>query len=83
LKELIYWCIYKFEKELRVIQLQGESPISLSPSTLKRILKLPKLKTTFESAKSKDFLKTNEDVFELLWDYLKDSTVLPEDPSNI
>jgi hypothetical protein len=30
-KELISWCIDKFDKNQRIIQLQGESPISLSP----------------------------------------------------
>jgi hypothetical protein len=50
-KELISWCIDKFDKEQRIIQLQGESPISLAPSTFKRMFRLPEPTMIFKSMK--------------------------------
>jgi hypothetical protein len=82
-KELISWCIDKFDKNQRIIQLQGESPISLAPSVFKRMLRLPEPTMTFKSVEAKDFLKTKNGGFELLQDYLEDPTILPEDLSSI
>jgi hypothetical protein len=40
-KELVQWCADKFNSEKRIIQLQGQQPISLSPSVFSRMLQLP------------------------------------------
>ena len=40
-KEIVQWCAKKFNFEKRIIQLQGHQPISLAPSTLSRILRIP------------------------------------------
>jgi hypothetical protein len=40
-KELIQWCADKFNLEKRIIQLQGEQPISLALSVFTRMLWLP------------------------------------------
>jgi hypothetical protein len=40
-KELILWCVDKFNNKKRIIQLQGKSPISLAPTIFRRIIRLP------------------------------------------
>jgi hypothetical protein len=40
-KELVQWCADKFNSEKRIIQLQGQQPISLAPSVFTRMLRLP------------------------------------------
>jgi hypothetical protein len=82
-KELILCYVDKFDKERRIIQLQGESPISLAPSIFKRMFRLLEPTVVFKSAEAEDFLKTKKGGFKLLQDYLEDSTVFPEDLSNI
>jgi hypothetical protein len=54
-KELISWCIDKFDKNQRIIQLQGESPISLAPSVFKRMLRLPEPTMNFKGDEAKYF----------------------------
>jgi hypothetical protein len=51
-KELISWCIDKFDKNKRIIQLQGESPISLAPSVFKRMLRLPESMMNFKGTEA-------------------------------
>jgi hypothetical protein len=65
-KELILWCNDKFDKNQRIIQLQGESPISLSPSVFKRMTRIPKLMTNFKSTEAEEFFKTKNGGLELL-----------------
>jgi hypothetical protein len=82
-KELVSWCIDKFDKNQRIIQLQGESPISLAPSVFKRMLRLPEPTMTFKGDEAKDFLKERNGGLELLQEYLEDPTMIPEDLSSI
>jgi hypothetical protein len=37
-RELVQWCANKFNSEKRIIQLQGQQPISLAPSIFSRML---------------------------------------------
>jgi hypothetical protein len=82
-KELVSWCIDKFNKNKRIIQLQGESPIYLSPSVFKRMLKLPEPTMSFKGDEAKDFLKERNGGLELLREYLEDPTMIPKDLSSI
>jgi hypothetical protein len=54
-KELISWCIDKFDKNQRIIQLQGESPISLAPSVFKKMLRLLEPTMIFKGDEAKEF----------------------------
>ena len=58
-KELILWCVYKFDKERRFIQLQGET--HLAPSIFKRMSRLPEPTMVFKSVEAEDFLKTKKE----------------------
>jgi hypothetical protein len=40
-RELVQWCVDKFNSEKRIIQLQGQQPISLAPSVFTRMLFSP------------------------------------------
>jgi hypothetical protein len=82
-KELISWCIDKFDKNQRIIQLQGESPISLTPSVFKIMFKLPEPTMNFKGDEAKDFLKARNGGLEILQEYLEDPTLMPEDLSAI
>jgi hypothetical protein len=73
-KELVSWCIDKFDKNQRIIQLQGESPISLAPSVFKKMLRLPEMTMTFKGDEAKYFLKERNGGWELLQQYLEDPT---------
>jgi hypothetical protein len=74
-KELILWCVDKFDKERRIIQLQGETPISLAPSIFKRMFRLPEPTMVFKSVEAEDFLKTKNGGTKLLQSYLEDPSV--------
>jgi hypothetical protein len=50
----------KYDKDRRIIQLQGESPISLAPSIFKKMLKLPKPTITFKGDEAKNFSERKE-----------------------
>jgi hypothetical protein len=66
------WCIDKFDQNQRIIQLQGESPISLSPSTFKKMLRLLEQTMTFKGNEAKDFLKARNGGWDILQQYLED-----------
>jgi hypothetical protein len=55
----------KFDKDRRIIQLQGESPISLIPSIFKKMLKLPEPMIIFKGDEAKNFLKERNNKLEL------------------
>jgi hypothetical protein len=82
-KELISWRIDKFDKNQRIIQLQGESPISLAPSIFKRMLRIPEPTMTFKGDEAKEFLKERNGILNLLREYLQYPIVIPEDLSSI
>jgi hypothetical protein len=81
--ELVSWCIDKYEKNQRIIQLQGQSPISLAPSTFKKMFRLPEPTMTFKVDEAKEFLKTRNGGWDLLQQYLEDPTTMPEYLSTI
>jgi hypothetical protein len=66
-----------------VIQLQGEYPISFSPSVFIRMLKLPESTITFKGEEARQFIKEINYRFELLQEYLEYTGTMPEDLSNI
>jgi len=82
-KELVSWCMDKYDKNQRIIQLQGESPISLAPSVFNKMLKFPDLTITFKGYEAKSFLKERNNGLELLQEYLEDPKMKPEYLSNI
>jgi len=77
-KELVMWCIDKLDKNQRIIQLQGESTISLSPSTFKKMFMLPEATITFKSDEAKYFFKARNGGCDLLQQYLEDLTIILE-----
>jgi len=82
-KELVSWWVDKYDKNRRIIQLQGEFSISLKPSVFKKMLKLPETTIKFKGDEAKIFLKETNSGLELLQEYLEDPTMMPEDLSNI
>jgi hypothetical protein len=82
-REIVSWCVDKFDQNRRMIQLQGESLISLSPSVFKRMLKLLEPTITFKGDEARSFLKEKYSGLELLQEYLEDPTTMPQDISNI
>jgi hypothetical protein len=64
--EIVSWCVNKCEHNQRVIQLQGESPVSLSPSIFRRMLKLPNPTITFKGEEARQVLKEINFGIELL-----------------
>jgi hypothetical protein len=81
--ELVIWCTDNYEKNQRIIQLQGQSLISLVPSTFSRMLRLPEPTMTFKAEEAKDFMKSRNGGWDLLPQYLEDPTTMPEDISTI
>jgi hypothetical protein len=51
--ELVLWCIDKYEKNQRIIQLHEQSLISLGPSTFKNMLKLAEPTMAFKVNEAK------------------------------
>jgi hypothetical protein len=60
----------KFGKNQRIIHLQEESPISLTPSIFKKMLKIPETIMTFKGDEAKYFLKDINGGCELLQKYI-------------
>jgi len=77
--ELVSWCIHKYEKNKRIIKLQGESPISLAPSTFKKMIRLPKPMMNFKVDEEKEFMKARNGGRDLLQQYLEDPKMIPKD----
>jgi hypothetical protein len=66
----------KYDKNRRIIQLQGESPVSLAPLVFKKILKILEPTITFKGDEAKSFLKERNCRLELLQEYLEDPTMM-------
>jgi hypothetical protein len=62
-----------------MVQLQGDSPIYLSPSIFKRMLKILKPMITFKGDGARNFLRERDNGVELLQEYLEDLAIMPED----
>jgi hypothetical protein len=56
-KDLISWCIDKFEKNKKIIQLQGEYSISLAPLVFKRIIRVTESRINFKGIEAQEVLK--------------------------
>jgi hypothetical protein len=67
-KDIVTWFIDKFFQNIRNIPLQSNSPVSLAPSDIKKMLKLPEKKNNGT---------------DLLQEYLQDPTTMSEDLSRI
>jgi hypothetical protein len=82
-KVLVSWCMDKYDKNHRIIQPQGESPISLAPSVFNKILNLLELTITFKGDEAKSFLKEINSGLDLLQEYLEYPTMMPKELYNI
>jgi hypothetical protein len=82
-REIVPWCVEKYEQNQRVIQLQGESLISLSPSIFLRMLKLTEPTITLKGEEARQFLKERNYGLELLQEYLEDIGTMSKDLLNI
>jgi hypothetical protein len=71
-KELVQWCVDKFNSEKRIIQLQGHQPISLSPSVFFKMLRLPTSTLWFKNEEENEFLKQHRGGEKFLSNYLVD-----------
>jgi len=58
-KDLVLCCVDHFNNDKRIIQLQGKMPISMAPTVFRRMLRIPKPTTKFESSEVDTFLKAN------------------------
>jgi hypothetical protein len=82
-REILSWCVDKHERNRRVIQIQGESLVSLSPSIFRSMLKLPEPTITFKGEEVRQFLKETNSGLELLREHFEDTTTMLKDLSNI
>jgi hypothetical protein len=73
-KDLVIWCTNNFEKDQRIIKLNGWSPISLAPTTFSQMLKLLKPTTTFKVEQAKYFIKAKNGGRDLFPQCLEDPT---------
>jgi hypothetical protein len=69
-KELLLWCIDKFDTMRRIIQIQRKLPISLFPSVFKSMLRILDPTMIFRNAEADVFLKEYGGGVELLESYL-------------
>ena len=60
IKELIACCMDKYVPSQRIIQIQDNSPISISPQVFRNMLKLSEPTLTFKGEDYKDFLKKHK-----------------------
>jgi hypothetical protein len=67
----------------RIIQLQGHSPISLSPQVFRKMLKLPEPTLTFKGEDCREFLKKHNNGLDLLPEYLENLASVPADITRI
>jgi hypothetical protein len=56
-KELVSWCIDKFDKNQENNSVARGSPISLAPSFFKRMLRLPEPTMNFKGDEAKEFFE--------------------------
>jgi hypothetical protein len=69
-KELVLFCVDKFDTKRRIIQIQGNTPISLTPSVFKRNFRLSNSTTLFKNEELEKILKEHQGVAKLLENYL-------------
>jgi hypothetical protein len=78
-KEVVSWCAKKYIPGQRIIPLRDHSHVSLSPHLFRKMLKLPKPTLTLRGQDYKQFLEKHHNRLDILADFLKDSTTVPED----
>jgi hypothetical protein len=81
--KLVSRCVGKYDKNQRIIQLQGQSPISLAPSTFNKMFRLVEPMMNFKVNEAKEFLKTGNGGWDLLQQYLEYMVTMKEDLSTI
>jgi hypothetical protein len=80
-KDLVIWCTNNFEKDQRIIKLNGWSPISLLPTNLSEMLKLLRPTSIFKAEKIEDFIKAKNGGRDLFPQCFEDPTTAPKDLS--
>jgi hypothetical protein len=78
-KEVVSWCTKKYIPGQRIIPLRDHSPVSLSPQLFYEMLKLLKPTLTFRGKDCNQFLENHNNGLDILANFLKDSTTVPED----
>jgi hypothetical protein len=73
----------KYVPNQRIIQLQGYSPISLSPQVFHKMLKLPEPTLTFKGEDCRELLKKHNNGLDLLPEYLENHAFVPIDITRI
>jgi len=82
-KDIFAWCIDKFIENIRDIPLQRSSPISLTPSIFREMLKFLEPNLVYKGKESRNIIKRKTNGIELLQEYLHDPTSMLEDISRI
>jgi hypothetical protein len=72
----VIWCTDNFEKDQRIIKMNGCSPISLAPPTFSQMLKFPKPTTIFKVEEAKNFIKAKNGGRDVLPQCLEDPTTM-------
>jgi hypothetical protein len=78
-KYLVIWCTDNFEKDQRIIKMNGFSPISLAPPNFSQMLKLPNPTTIFKVEEDKNSIKAKNGGRDVLPQCLEDSMTIPKD----
>jgi hypothetical protein len=82
-KCLVIWCTGNFEKDQRIIKMNGCSPISLAPPTFSQMLKFSKPTKIFKVEEAKNLIKDKNGGRDFLPQCLGDPTIMPKDLSTI
>jgi hypothetical protein len=61
-----HWCVDKLIQNRRVIALNNSSPISLTPSIFREMMKLPEPNLVYKGEEARNFLKRKNNGLELL-----------------
>jgi hypothetical protein len=78
-KEVVSWCVEKFIPGQIIIPLHDHSPISLAPQLFHEMLKFLKPTLTIKGQDCKKFLEEHHNGLDIIANFLKDSTIVPED----
>jgi hypothetical protein len=82
-KDLVIWCTDNFEKDQRIIKMNGRSSISLGPPTFNQMLKLSKPTAIFKVEEAKNFIKAKNGGRDIFPQCLEDPSTMSKDLSLI
>jgi hypothetical protein len=77
-KDLVIWCTDNFEKDQRIIKMNGYSSISLGMPTFKQMLKFPNPTAIFKVEEAKNFIKDKNGGRDILPQCLEDPSTMPD-----